>query len=139
GCAGLDRPYDGPGSGWGAGYVPMVEPHDRPQEAYQAAVDKCQGWARDIPYIYSGRHQDALDFLGFVTGFAFGFTTPLTGLDLAVGMGAHTGGMLGFGYWTQTYERQAWYARQETMMMNCMTREGYANADPSVKVTWRKI
>ena len=32
-----------------------------------------------------------------------------------------------------------WGTRQETVMMNCMTRRGYVNVEPSVAVTWRPI
>ena len=139
GCAGTGRPTTGPGSGYGANYVPSVEPHSDPAPVYDAAVQKCQKWARDIPYVYSGQHTEALNILGFASGAAFGANTPLRGIDLVAGAGALTGGAMGFAYWVETPERQAWYARQETMMMNCMTREGYANDDPTVTVTWKKI
>ncbi|MDB5829265.1 MAG: hypothetical protein JWQ73_3485 [Variovorax sp.] len=138
GCAGTNRPTTGPGSGFGAAYVPDVKPTATAASDYDATLGKCQRWARDLPYTRTGQHDGALAFIGFASGFAFGYTTPLVGIDFFAATTVGAAGYGGFGYWVEAPERQNWYAKQETLMVNCMTMSGYENNDPSVKVTYVK-
>jgi hypothetical protein len=55
-----------------------------------------------------------------------------------IAVGAATTGHIAMHRWVHGPQTQAWYAKQETVMMNCMTRDGYVSTDPSVKVTWVK-
>ena len=139
GCAGPSRPATGPGSGYGATYIPDVKPTPKAVAAdYDATLAKCQKWARGLPFMPSNEHLEAVVVVSAMAGFAYGFTTPLVGLDFAAGGAVGASGAGGFGYWVETPERQRWYASQETMMVNCMTMSGYENNDPSVKVTYVK-
>ena len=140
GCAGSGRPATGPGSGYGATYVPDVKPTPKAVVAnYDATVAKCQKWAGDLPYMRTGEHDEALYIIGFGVGFAFGYTTPLVGLDLFAATVVGSAGYGGFAYWTDTPGRQRWYANQETLMVNCMAMAGYTNNDPTVTVTYVKF
>lgn len=139
GCAGMTRPTEGPGSGYGATYVPDVKPTATAAPDYYAAtLSKCQRWARDLPYQRTGQHDGALGLVGFASGFTFGYFTPLVGIDFVAATAVGGAGFGGFGYWVEGPERQTWYAKQETLMVNCMTMAGYENNDPSVIVTYRK-
>jgi hypothetical protein len=138
GCAGPSRPKTGPGSGYGANYVPSVEANPASAEAYDASLTKCQGWARDLPYLRSGQHDVALNILGVWGTGSYLTQTPLTGIWEAWGLVPLVAGGIGFAYWMESPERERWYASQETMMMNCMAREGYVNNDSTVTVTWVK-
>lgn len=140
GCAGT-RPESGPGSGQGANYIPNVERTAQDTEKYDGAYAKCKGWARSVPFP-PGQNKEALYALdATVVGAYAALATPATGgisMVVVLGAGALGGAMAGFGYWVDTPQRQIGYQLQETQMMNCMTREGFPNLDPSVKVTWVK-
>jgi len=138
GCAGPSRPKSGPGSGYGAGYVPSVEPYSASPEAYDKSLSKCQRWARDLPYLRSGQHDGAFVTIDTWTFGTYFTQTPLTGIWEAWGATFVGLGLIGFQVWMESPERERWYASQETMMMNCMAREGYVNNDPTVTVTWVK-
>ncbi len=136
GCA--TRPATGPGSGIGADYVPMVANPAQSPELYEADVAKCQREARGHPFIRPTEHEDALLF---VNTLALGAVMTATGgsavAPFVTATGWTGGALYGFDYFVYSPQRAAWRARQETVMMNCMTRRGYVNADPSVVVTWR--
>lgn len=138
GCAGQGRPSTGPGSGYGASYVPAVKPTPTAAANYDATVAKCQKWAADIPYMRQGEHDEATFVVAGGTGYAFGSAAPFTGVWTAWAAVPVVLGVYGFAYWVDTPDRQRWYARQETIMANCMEQAGYQNQDPSVKVTWLK-
>lgn len=138
GCAGPSRPSAGPGSGHGADYVPSVEPNSATPEAYNASLTKCRGWANDLPYRNSGRDTEAFVFVNTAAYLTYLVQTPLTGIWEVIG-GTGVGiGEFGFFYWMQAPQRERWHSAQETMMMNCMARDGFVNTDPTVKVTWVK-
>lgn len=138
GCA--TRPATGPGSGEGADYVPLVAAPAESTELYEADVAKCQREARGYPFIKPSEHDDALRVVGFGSGYAVGTAmagsavVPFAAAVFWTGMGLY-----GFEHWVHSPQRATWRARQETVMMNCMERRGYINADPSVKVTWRPL
>lgn len=138
GCAGMNRPKNGPGSGYGASYVPNVTTTPAVSGDYDATVAKCQKRASDLPYIRSGENDEALFVVGAGAGYAFAATTPLVGIWEAIAIGVGGASYGGFAYWVDTPGRQRWYERQETMVANCMTQAGYTNNDPTVKVTWKK-
>ncbi|WP_077000110.1 hypothetical protein [Variovorax sp. KK3] len=129
GCA--TRPNEGPGSGSGSDYVPVVQaPADKTPAAYDADLARCRTAAASIPFRAS-QHDDALVVLdtGVVgAGWMAGIPT-LSGV-------AVVGGLYAFQRAVYTPERRVWYARQETSMLNCLAQRGYVNQDPSVQVTW---
>lgn len=128
GCA--TRPQAGPGSGAGVTYEPVVEASPVDSAVYQADVATCRKSASSLPFTAT-QHDDALlgvDVLTIGAGILYGWPT-LTGV-------AAVGGLVGLDHAVYTPDRAAWKARQETLMMNCMTQRGYVNADPSVRVTW---
>ncbi|RYF33472.1 MAG: hypothetical protein EOO26_08020 [Comamonadaceae bacterium] len=138
GCA--TRPATGPGSGMGADYVPVVSAPAQTPDLYEADVARCQREARGYPFIKPTEHDEAL---WVVNGAAMGAVLAATAGNAVapvVTAGGWTGGGLyGFDYWVYSPQRAAWRAKQETVMLNCMSRRGYVNADPSVTVTWRPI
>ncbi|MBU2288574.1 MAG: hypothetical protein KKC85_19375, partial [Gammaproteobacteria bacterium] len=103
---------------------------------YNATVAKCQSWARGLPFRPSGEHDVAIGALALASAVAIG-TGPVDGIYEVFYLGWVGAGWYGFREWVYTPERQAWHARQETVVMNCMAREGYGNLDPSVQVTWK--
>lgn len=128
GCA--TRPNEGPGSGSGADYVPMVQAPTNDPAAYEQDLAKCRASAAGIPFRAS-QHDDALAVIdtGVVgAGWMAGIPT-LSGV-------AVIGGLYAFNRAVYTPERQVWYAKQETAMVNCLAQKGYINTDPSVRVTW---
>jgi hypothetical protein len=128
GCA--VRPQEGPGSGSGAGYVPMVEPTQADASVYDADVAKCQKSAATLPLVAT-QHDDALAGVDAITiGTGMSYAWP--GLLGVVAVG----GLVAFDYVVYTPERTAWKARQETLIANCMAQKGYVNTDPTVRVTW---
>lgn len=133
GCA--SRPQEGPGSGAGASYQPVVQPHQFDTWQYQADVAECQKGVRTYTYPPS-EHGEALFLVNAVTFWAAVTSTSGILPTIAAG-GAATGGLIGFNHWVRTPERAAWHARQETGIANCMARKGYVNVDPSVAVTWK--
>lgn len=133
GCA--SRPMDGPGSGAGASYQPMVQPHQVGSARYEADVAECQKGVQTYTYPPS-EHGVALALVNATVFTAAVLSTSGIIPTVAAG-GATTGGLIGFNHWVRTPERAAWHARQETGIVNCMTRKGYANMDPSVQVTWK--
>ncbi|MBT2322972.1 hypothetical protein J7E62_11510 [Variovorax paradoxus] len=128
GCA--TRPQEGPGSGSGADYVPMVAPSSVESTVYEQDLAKCRANAKNVPFKAS-QHDDALVAvnIGVISaGTWIGWPT-LTAAAVVGGMG-------GFNYWVYTPERRVWQTKQETVMANCMAQRGYINTDPSVRVTW---
>jgi len=128
GCA--VRPKEGPGSGSGADYMPLVEPTQVDAAVYDADVAKCRKSAASLP-LTATQHDDALIAVDAITigaGMAYGWPTLVAAVAV--------GGMAAFDYAVYTPERAAWKAKQETLIANCMTQKGYVNADPSVRVTW---
>jgi hypothetical protein len=128
GCA--TRPQQGPGSGSGADYVPMVAPSAVESSVYEQDVAKCRANARNVPFNAS-QHDDALvavDAGVIGVGILQGWPTLVGGVVI--------GGLVGFNHWVYTPERRVWKTKQETVMANCMAQKGYVNADPSVRVTW---
>ncbi|MBO9513740.1 MAG: hypothetical protein J7549_06430 [Variovorax sp.] len=134
----MNRPKSGPGSGYGAAYVPDVTPTETAAPDYQGTVAKCQQRATDLPYIRSNEHDEALVLIGTGATAAFMSSTALVGMWEAIALGVGGASYGGFVYWVDTPGRQRWYERQETMLANCMAQAGYANNDPTVKVTWKK-
>lgn len=128
GCA--TRPKEGPGSGAGADYVPMVAPSAVESSVYEQDVAKCRANAKNVPFNAS-QHDDALaavDVGVISAGILNGW--PAIGGVLAIG------GLVGLDHWVYTPERRVWKTKQETVMVNCMAQKGYINTDPSVRVTW---
>jgi hypothetical protein len=112
GCA--TRPQEGPGSGSGADYVPMVAPSAVESSVYDQDVAKCRANAKNVPFNAS-QHDDALVVVdGGVIGIGI-----LQGWSTLAG-GVVIGGLVGFNHWVYTPERRAWKTKQ----------------DPSVRVTW---
>ncbi|MBC7391713.1 MAG: hypothetical protein H7340_00140 [Variovorax sp.] len=139
GCA--TRPAAGPGSGLGANYVPNVTTPAQVTEVYDADVDKCQREARGYTFVRPTEHDGALFFVDVLTmGAVVGATVATVGRSVApviTAIGWTGGALYGFDYFVYSPQRAAWRSKQETVMMNCMARRGYENADPSVTVTWR--
>lgn len=128
GCA--TRPQEGPGSGAGATYQPLVEPTQVDAAVYDADVAKCRKSAASLPFVAT-QYDDALaglDLLTISTGILYGWSTG--GGLLAIG------GLAGFDYAVYSPDRKVWHAKQETLIANCMVQKGYVNADPTVRVTW---
>jgi len=128
GCA--FRPNEGPGSGSGADYVPIVEAPTVDKTVYDQDLAKCRASAAGIPFRAS-QHDDALVVVD--TG-ALGVGW-MAGIPAMAGV-VMIGGLVGFNKWVYTPERRVWHSKQETVMLNCMAQKGYINADPSVRVTW---
>lgn len=136
GCA--TRPATGPGSGIGADYVPVVSTPAQAPDVYEADVATCQREARGYPFIKPTDHEDALLFVNTVAlGGVMGATVGGAVAPFVAATGWTGGGLYGFDYFVYSPQRAVWRAKQETVVMNCMTRKGYVNADPSVVVTWR--
>jgi hypothetical protein len=128
GCA--TRPNEGPGSGSGADYVPVVQAPTSDPAAYEADLARCRASAATIPFRAS-QHDDALFVLDTgVVGAGW-----MAGIPTISGV-AVVGGLYAFQRAVYTPERRVWYARQETAMLNCLAQRGYVNQDPSVRVTW---
>ncbi|MGO4395597.1 hypothetical protein AB4Z46_30000 [Variovorax sp. M-6] len=132
-----DRPATGPGSGCGSDYVPAVEPTTVAPETYAASVTKCQRWARELPFPGEPEHDAALATIAFGAGWAIG-VGPMALAAQVAAVGVGTTGHIAMHRWVHDSQTQAWFESQETLMMNCMTRDGYVNIDPSVKLTWAK-
>lgn len=128
GCA--IRPKEGPGSRYGADYVPKVESMTVDSTVYEQDVAKCRASAESVPF-NATRHDDALvaiDSGAVAIGISTAWSTPVAWAAVAT--------MAGFNYAVYMPERTAWWSKQETVMMNCMAQKGYINADPTVRVTW---
>jgi hypothetical protein len=128
GCA--IRPNEGPGSRYGADYVPNVHPISTDVAAFDKDVAHCRLSAVNVPFKMD-RHDDALAAIDVGT----------VGLGWAAGWGVLPGGgallgLAGLHFVAYMPERVDWWSRQETMLMNCMAEKGYVNADPTVNVTW---
>jgi len=128
GCA--TRPNEGPGSGSGADYVPVVQAPANDPAAYEQDLAKCRTSAAGIPF-RANQHDDALavvDTGAVGAGWMAGIPT--------LGGVAVIGGLYAFNRAVYTPERRAWYAKQETAMVNCLAQKGYISTDPTVRVTW---
>lgn len=136
GCA--TRPATGPGSGLGASYVPVVASPTQAPEVYAADVAVCQREANGYPFIRPTEHEDALLFVNTLTlGSVIAATGTVHLVPLIAGTTTAGGFLTGWDYFVYSPQRAVWRTKQETVLMNCMARRGYENADPSVKVTWR--
>ncbi|MDQ7957292.1 MAG: hypothetical protein REJ24_13420 [Rhodocyclaceae bacterium] len=133
GCA--SRPTDGPGSGYGANYVPLVQATDVPAATYDADVAACQKTARSYTFATPDEHRDALFVLNAVT-LGAAASMPAGWVPRLASTGTTWGLNNGFEYGVYSPQRAAFHARQESAIANCMARKGYLNADPSVAVTW---
>ncbi|MDI3381700.1 hypothetical protein ACFPPF_19785 [Xenophilus aerolatus] len=133
GCA--SRPTSGPGSGYGADYVPLVQANNVPAATYEADVAACQKTARSYTFATPDEHRDALAFLNAVT-LGAAVAIPAGWAPTFATTGTTWGLMNGFEYGVYSPQRATFNARQESAIANCMARKGYLNADPSVTVTW---
>jgi hypothetical protein len=145
---GPQRPPEGPGSGVGAAYVPMVEPGPGSPPStgasYEAVVAKCQREADGLPFIRTHEHDEALFVVGLGAAVAIGWSIgaaypgdPEFAVPFAI---AATPPFLGimalFTQWVYSPQAAVWRKKQETQVANCMARSGYKNVDPTVLVTW---
>ena len=137
GCAnGPTRPEAGPGSGVGSEYVPMVAASSAPAASYDALVAKCQSWARGLPLHKTTNYDDGLAFIFVASVGAVAATPAGMGVSGVALVATTAGANLGLREWTYSPQREVWHQQQETQIANCMTQAGYANVDPTVRVTW---
>ncbi len=149
---GPQRPPDGPGSGTGADYVPMVQAstdgNATTGPTYDALVAKCQREADGLPFIKTYDHDPAIivvtGAVAFAVGWNIGLATRPHGASFAYPAALATVPSLWamstlFSDWVYSPQRAVWHQKQETQVANCMARYGYTNLDPTVKVTYRRI
>ena len=145
---GPQRPPEGPGSGVGSAYVPMVEPgpgSPPPASAsYEAVVAKCQREADGLPFIRPHTHDEALFVVGLGAAVAIGWSigtaypgNPEFAVPFAIAATPPFLGLMAlFTQWVYSPQAAVWRKKQETQVANCMARSGYKNVDPTVLVTW---
>lgn len=143
------RPASGPGSGAGAAYVPMIDPPPPRTEAYDRLVAKCQHEAAGLPFVKTENHDVALLVVDTAVAASLGYwaytAAPSVAaaakyqpeISAAIVSGTTFKGMRYlFDDWVYSPQVAVWHKKQETQIANCMARSGFANADPTVAVTW---
>jgi hypothetical protein len=160
------RPDSGPGSGIGGNYVPVIDPPPPPSQSYDELVAKCQREGAGLPFMKTEDHDAALFVVDTVAALGVGYwafsrienytdlsynwvtnkyvlsdVTSHSGINWI--SGAIAGGTTGiamfslFDAWVYSPQVAAWHRKQETQVANCMARNGFTNADPTVAVTYK--